>query len=127
MQEEIFGPILPMLEYEDLEEPIRYIREHAKPLALYLFTTDRGVEKRIMDTCSFGGGCVNDTIMHLSQHNLPFGGVGESGIGAYHGRHTFDTFSHQKSVVDRGLWLDPSMRYRPYTEAKLKLIRRFLG
>lgn len=127
MQEEIFGPILPVLTVDNVQQAIDFVNARPKPLALYLFTTDRHVRQRVLGECSFGGGCVNDTIMHLSQHNLPFGGVGESGIGAYHGRLTFDTFSHQKSIVDRGLWLDPSMRYRPYTEAKLKLIRRFLG
>ena len=126
MQEEIFGPILPMLEYEDLEEPIRYIREHAKPLALYLFTTDRGVEKRIMDTCSFGGGCVNDTIIHLATPYMPFGGVGNSGMGSYHGKKSYDTFTHERSIVRKGNWLDLPVRYRPYTSLKNRMLRSLL-
>lgn len=126
MQEEIFGPILPMLEYEDLAEPISYIREHEKPLALYLFTTDRRVEKRIMDACSFGGGCVNDTIIHLATPHMPFGGVGNSGMGSYHGKKSFDTFTHERSIVRKGNWLDLPVRYRPYTSLKKRVLRSLL-
>lgn len=126
MQEEIFGPVLPVLEVGSIDEAIAFVNARPKPLALYLFSRDRRVQRRVLGECSFGGGCVNDTIMHLSQHNLPFGGVGESGMGAYHGRTTYDTFTHAKSVVDRGLWLDPFFRYHPYGAAARRLIRMFL-
>ena len=126
MQEEIFGPVLPVLEVGGIDEAIAFVNARPKPLALYLFSRDRRAQRRVLGECSFGGGCVNDTIMHLSQHNLPFGGVGESGMGAYHGRTTYDTFTHAKAVVDRGLWLDPAFRYHPYGAAARRLIRMFL-
>lgn len=126
MQEEIFGPILPVMLYDDLGECIDFIRARAKPLALYLFTKSRTVERRVRDSCSFGGGCVNDTVIHLATHEMPFGGVGASGMGQYHGRRSFETFSHQRSIVRKGTWLDLPMRYLPYSEGKLRLVRKFL-
>ena len=126
MQEEIFGPILPMLEFSRLDEAIDFIRSREKPLALYLFTSDKAAERRVLDTCSFGGGCINDTIIHLATSAMGFGGVGASGIGSYHGRKSFQTFSHEKSVLKKGLWLDLSMRYQPYSELKERLVRMFL-
>ena len=126
MQEEIFGPILPVLPYRDLEEVIRFIRGRPRPLALYLFTADKAVEKRVLETCSFGGGCINDTIIHLATTHMPFGGVGASGMGSYHGKQSFDTFTHYRSIVKKSTWLDLPMRYHPYGESKLKLIRKFM-
>ena len=126
MQEEIFGPILPVLPYRDLEEVIRFIRSRPKPLALYLFTSSRAAEERVLDTCSFGGGCVNDTIIHLATTHMPFGGVGASGMGSYHGKQSFDTFTHYRSIVKKSTWLDLPMRYHPYSQGKLSLIRKFM-
>ncbi len=126
MQEEIFGPLLPVLEYHRLDEAIATVRRFEKPLALYLFTQDKAVEERVLAELSFGGGCINNTLVHLSNPHLPFGGVGHSGIGAYHGKLSFDTFSHRKAVVKSSVLVDPSIRYQPYG-AKLKLLRRFLG
>lgn len=126
MGEEIFGPILPLLEFTRLDEAVCFIRSRPKPLALYLFTTDKGVERRVLDTVSFGGGCVNDCVVHLATHRMPFGGVGSSGMGSYHGRASFDTFSHYKSVLKKANWLDLPMRYHPYTQQNFRLIRKFL-
>ncbi len=126
MQEEIFGPVLPIIVIENTEEAANFIKSRPKPLALYLFTSDRKVEKLFLREVPFGGGCVNDTIIHIATNNLPFGGVGNSGIGSYHGKKTFDTFSHAKSVVKKYTWLDISMRYQPYANWKDKLIRMFL-
>ncbi len=126
MREEIFGPLLPVLEFEDIHEAETFILNRPRPLALYLFTEDRQVQRRFLRSLSFGGGCVNDTVLHLANPRLPFGGVGESGMGSYHGKRSFDTFSREKSVVCASTRLDPSVRYAPYTPAKERLIRRFL-
>ena len=126
MQEEIFGPILPVMTYDRLDECIRFIRSREKPLALYLFTRNPADERRILDTCSFGGGCINDTIIHLATPHLPFGGVGSSGMGCYHGRQSFETFTHTRSIVKKANWLDLPMRYHPYTDGKFRLIRKFM-
>lgn len=125
MQEEIFGPILPVLSFSDLNEAIKMVNRHEKPLALYFFSANREDQKRILKEVTFGGGCINDTISHLANPNLPFGGVGNSGLGSYHGIASFDVFSHQKSVLHRGTWLDLPFRYPPYGD-KLKLLRKFL-
>lgn len=126
MQEEIFGPILPMITYTDINECIDYIVNNPKPLALYLFTSDKKTELRILDKCSFGGGCINDTIIHIASPRLGFGGVGASGMGSYHGKLSFDTFSHHRSIVKKATWLDLPIRYRPYTKGKNKLLRIFM-
>lgn len=126
MQEEIFGPILPIIPYDDLDEVIRFITHREKPLALYLFTRRRRTKERILHTCSFGGGCINDTIIHLASHHMGFGGVGQSGMGSYHGKRSFDTFSHYRAIVDKATWLDLPMRYHPYTPLHEKMIRMFL-
>jgi len=126
MQEEIFGPILPIITYTNLEECISYIVNHPKPLALYLFTENKEVQKRVLSSCNFGGGCINDTIIHLANSHLGFGGVGESGMGNYHGKRSFDTFTHERSIVEKGTWMDLPIRYRPYTTKKNKLLRIFL-
>ncbi len=126
MQEEIFGPVLPIIEVENVEEAVDFIRSRPTPLALYLFTKDRAVKRRVLAEVPFGGGCVNDTIVHLSSRHLPFGGLGRSGMGHYHGRYSFDCFSHLSGVIDRAAWLDLPMRYAPRTEKKMKLVRFFL-
>lgn len=126
MGEEIFGPILPMIDYEDIEECIAYITTNPKPLALYLFTKDAVIEKKVLERCSFGGGCINDTIIHLATSQMGFGGVGASGMGSYHGKLSFDTFTHYRSIVKKATWLDLPIRYRPYTSNKDKMLRFFL-
>ena len=127
MQEEIFGPVLPVLTFESFDEVYALLAEKAKPLALYLFSEDK---KRICEATqrlAFGGGCVNDTIIHLATSEMGFGGVGESGMGSYHGKEGFDAFSHTKSIVDKKTWLDLPMRYQPYkSKFYEKLIRKFL-
>ncbi|QJC51527.1 aldehyde dehydrogenase [Paenibacillus albicereus] len=127
MEEELFGPVLPVIGIDSVDEAIRLVNSKPKPLALYLFTkSDEAVEK-VIARCSFGGGTVNDTMMHLINPELPFGGVGPSGIGAYHGRHSFELFSHRKSVVRRGFRLASSLTFPPYTPDKMKMIKKFLG
>ena len=126
MGEEIFGPVLPVLTFEDLQEVIDTVNHRDKPLALYIFAGDKGVIDAVTSRCAFGGGCVNDVIIHLATSNMGFGGVGESGMGAYHGKVGFDAFTHYKSIVDKKTWLDLPMRYQPYTKLNEKLIRMFL-
>ncbi|MEA5050476.1 MAG: aldehyde dehydrogenase [Oscillospiraceae bacterium] len=126
MQQEIFGPILPVLTWKTLDEAIGFVRGREKPLALYLFTADRETERRVLDRCSFGGGCINDTIIHLATSNMGFGGVGMSGMGQYHGKLSFDTFTHSRSIVRKATWIDLPMRYFPYTEKNFRLLRKFL-
>ena len=126
MQEEIFGPVLPVLTFDDFDEIYPLLAGKQKPLALYLFTKDKKRAKQAFARLQFGGGCINDTIIHLATPRMGFGGVGESGMGAYHGKAGFDLFSHQKSVVDKKTWLDIPIRYQPYTEKKFKWVRRFL-
>lgn len=126
MQEEIFGPLLPLIEYEQLDEAINEIQRRPKPLALYLFSSDQSVWERIEKRVSFGGGCINDCLLHVSSPYLPFGGVGDSGMGRYHGKASFDTFSHYKSIVNKSAKMDFDMRYRPYDEMKRKMIRKLL-
>ena len=125
MQEEIFGPVLPVLGFDRLDEVIAQIKARAKPLALYLFTTDLEVKQKVLAEISFGGGCVNDTIMHITNGHMPFGGVGDSGIGRYHGQEGFRAFSHYKSVVDKGFGADVALRYPPYTQEKLAMMEAF--
>ena len=126
MRDEVFGPLLPMLTWTELDWCIDYINAREKPLALYLFTKDKAVQRRVLDRCAFGGGCLNDTIVHAAGESLPFGGVGASGMGCYHGRKSFDTFTHYRSVLARGNWLDPSLRYFPYGKIKALIIRLFM-
>lgn len=123
MQEEIFGPILPVLTYQDLDQAISKIKAQPKPLSLYLFSPDKSTQKQIIDNVPFGGGCINDTLVHLSNPDLPFGGIGQSGFGNYHGKSSFDLFTHQKSVMERGSWLDIPFRYPPY-EGNLKWLKK---
>lgn len=126
MQEEIFGPILPVLAYENKKELRAIINHYEKPLALYLFTGDEAMETWVCKNFSFGGGCINDTVMHLASARLPFGGVGQSGMGSYHGKQGFETFSHRKSLVKRGAHLDVSLRYHPYLKWKDAIVRILL-
>ena len=126
MQEEIFAPILPVLTWTKLDEAIDFVRSRPEPLALYLFTSSRDVEKKVLDTCSFGGGCINDTVVQLANSDLGFGGVGQSGMGSYHGKRSFDTFTHYRSIVRKSTRLDLPFRYFPYTKKNFRLIRRFL-
>lgn len=123
MKEEIFGPILPILEFKDIEEIFDIIEENPTPLALYLFTRDKNIERKIVGEISFGGGCINDTVMHVSSHTMPFGGVGESGMGSYHGKKSFDTFTHQKSILKKSTFIDIPLRYPPYKD-KLKWVEK---
>lgn len=126
MGEEIFGPVLPILNYDTLEEAINIVEEHPHPLALYLFSEDKGAQKKVLELCHFGGGCINDTIIHLATSAMPFGGVGESGMGGYHGKTGFETFSHFRSIVDKKTWMDLPIRYQRYSRMKERLLRVFL-
>lgn len=126
MQEEIFGPLLPIVTYETLDEAIRKINSMQHPLALYFFTENRAAARRVMTLCGFGGGCINDTIIHLATSEMGFGGFGESGMGSYHGKEGFLTFSHTKSIVDKKTWIDLPFRYQPYRKSYEHLLRRFL-
>ncbi len=126
MQDEIFGPILPIISFKEESEIEKIISKYEKPLSLYVFSNNTKWAKSIVKKYSFGGGCINDTVVHFSNKRLPFGGVGYSGIGAYHGRLSFETFSHKKSIVNKSTWLDLPMRYAPYKE-KLKTLKKLLN
>ncbi|WP_300355296.1 aldehyde dehydrogenase family protein, partial [uncultured Alcanivorax sp.] len=126
MQEEIFGPVLPMLTYSSMEELIGNLKklpEH--PLALYLFTGSEQVERQVLDNVQFGGGCINNTVMHVANPHLPFGGVGESGMGAYHGQNSFDVFSHKRSILKATTLFDIKFRYAPYKD-KVKMMKKLI-
>jgi aldehyde dehydrogenase (NAD+) len=126
MQEEIFGPILPVFSVDTLDEAIKKIKEKPKPLALYLFSRGSSTEKKVIQRISFGGGCINDTIMHITNSALPFGGVGTSGLGQYHGEAGFKTFSHEKSMFRKPTFFELKLKYPPYSESKLNLLKRFV-
>lgn len=126
MQEEIFGPVLPVLTYHSLEDLIRLLNERPHPLAAYYFSSDKALIRRFTAKVQFGGGCINDAVIHLATSAMPFGGVGASGMGSYHGKAGFDTFSHKKSIVDKKTFIDLPMRYQPYTKVYDALIRMFL-
>lgn len=126
MQEEIFGPILPVIEYEDVGEAIALINSKPKPLALYLFSRDKQLQQRVLQETSSGGVCINDTILHIGVPELPFGGVGDSGIGSYHGKASFDTFSHPKSILQKSFWFGLKILYPPYA-GKLDLLKKVFG
>jgi aldehyde dehydrogenase (NAD+) len=125
MQEEIFGPILPVQTFSSTEKAMNIVRQHADPLALYLFTSNKKKEEEWITNVSFGGGCINNTAWHFTNHHLPFGGVGNSGMGAYHGKYTFDTFTRLKSVMRTPTWFDPSLKY-PSFKGKLKIFKWFI-
>ena len=125
MQEEIFGPVMAVMEYENLDDVISFIRNRPHPLALYIFSENRKNIERIHSSLIFGGACVNDAIMHLVSHTLPFGGVGDSGLGSYHGKRTFMDFSHEKGMLDHATWLDITLRSAPFGR-KEKIIKTML-
>jgi acyl-CoA reductase-like NAD-dependent aldehyde dehydrogenase len=129
MKDEIFGPILPVLEYEVISEAIKIINDHPKPLALYLFSNSKIVEDKVLSETSSGGVCINDTLSHITTNYLPFGGVGDSGMGDYHGIYSFEAFSHRKSVMKKNISIDPPIRYAPYKLSlkNLKKMLRFIG
>jgi aldehyde dehydrogenase (NAD+) len=127
MQEEIFGPLLPILTYDSIDEAIQAIKKREKPLSCYLFTNDSVLKNKLLNELSFGGGAVNEAVMHISNSRLPFGGVGTSGTGSYHGEAGFRTFSHYKSILEKGTWFETKLKYSPYTVGKLKWIKRLMG
>lgn len=126
MGEEIFGPVLPILTFNHIDEVISVVNGMPSPLALYIFSENKKVIKKVIERCSFGGGCVNDVVIHLATSRMGFGGVGESGMGSYHGKYGFDTFSHEKSIVDKKTWIDLPMRYQPFRKINEFLIHMFL-
>ena len=126
MQTEIFGPILPVLRIRDVDEAISFVRAREKPLALYVFTADDGVASKVLEETSSGGACVNGTVMHIGDSRMPFGGVGESGMGASHGRSSFETFTHRKAVLKRGLRFDLKMMYPPYSKFGTKMVKKMV-
>ena len=126
MQSEIFGPILPVLTYREIEEAIAQINARPKPLALYVFTRNQALQTQVLASTSSGGACVNEVFLHVAIWGMPFGGVGDSGIGAYHGKTSFDTFSHHKSILKKPFWLDIDWRYAPYAD-KVDAFKKVLG
>ena len=126
MKDEIFGPILPVLSFTNLDETIKIVKQRPKPLSCYIYSKNRQIINKLLNEISFGGGAINDSLMHLSNSNLPFGGVGLSGIGSYHGKFGFDTFSHNKSVLDKPFWFEANFKYAPYSNMKLKIIKWLL-
>jgi aldehyde dehydrogenase (NAD+) len=127
MQDEIFGPLLPVLTYSELPGLIEKLRDKPSPLALYLFTKDADLEEQIINQVPFGGGCVNETVQHLGNPSLPFGGVGNSGMGSYHGKYSFDTFSRNQSVMKKPFWPDPDFRYPPYDDTIVSWFKRIFS
>jgi len=126
MQEEIFGPLLPVLSFTDLYETISIVQNKPKPLSCYIYTKNKKTSRKILNEVSFGGGAVNDSLMHLTNINMPFGGVGHSGFGSYHGKYGFDNFSHKKSILDKPFWYEPPIKYTPYSKLKKKLVKWLL-
>ena len=126
MQEEIFGPVLPIVTFKSIDEVVDKVNSMSTPLALYIFSNDKKVQNKVLNECAFGGGCVNDTVIHLASSNLGFGGLKQSGIGSYHGKQGFDTFTHYKSIVNKKNWIDMPIRYQPFNKIKEFLIKLFL-
>jgi aldehyde dehydrogenase (NAD+) len=126
MQEEIFGPLLPVISYQNLDAAIRQIRKLPKPLSCYIFTSKNTTRRKVLNELSFGGGCINEAVMHISNPSLPFGGVGMSGIGNYHGQSGFDCFTHYKSIMDKPTWLELPLKYAPYSKRKLAWLKKAL-
>ena len=125
MSDEIFGPILPVIKYKNIEDIKHYISAHRNPLALYVFSEDKDFSEDIITRFSFGGGCVNDTVSHVASNYLPFGGIGTSGMGSYHGKNSFDTFTHSKSIVKKSTKLDIKLAFPPYKK-RLDLIKKVM-
>jgi len=126
MQDEIFGPILPIISFENLEDVITKIKEREKPLSLYVYSKNKIIIKKILHEVSFGGGAINESLVQMSNPNLPFGGVGASGIGAYHSKTGFDTFTHYKSILHKTSWMEPTLKYIPFTKLKKKILKFLL-
>lgn len=126
MEQEIFGPLLPVIPFHNLDEAIEQVRSRPKPLALYLFTSDKSTAAQVLHHCSFGGGCINDTVMHLASSTLPFGGVGNSGMGRYHGKAGFDAFTNPRGILLKATWLDLPFRYPPYRTSRLALVKQLM-
>jgi aldehyde dehydrogenase (NAD+) len=126
MKEEIFGPVLPILAYDDFDKLVADLKTAEKPLALYIFSSDRKKIKRVTTEISYGGGCVNDVVIHLATSEMGFGGVGKSGMGAYHGEVGFNAFSHAKSIIEKKTWIDLPIRYQPYKSALFKNLLHLL-
>ena len=126
MKEEIFGPLLPVLSFTTTEEAIKMVHRNENPLAFYLFTKNKNTEKEWIKKVPFGGGCINNTVWHFTNENMPFGGTGNSGIGAYHGKNTFNVFTHAKPVLKTSTWLDPALKYPPF-KGKMKWFKRLIG
>ncbi|HNL83969.1 MAG TPA: aldehyde dehydrogenase family protein, partial [Chitinophagales bacterium] len=127
MQEEIFGPILPVIEYNTIEEAIAFVNSRSKPLALYIFSDDSNYQNKILENTSSGNASINECLMHVGQFELPFGGVGDSGIGAYHGKYSFDIFSHLKGVLKKSTLSDFAQRFPPYTKGGTTFIKKMIG
>ena len=125
MEDEIFGPILPIFEYDDFDEVDEIVKKYSHPLALYIFTNRTEFGKKFLESYPFGGGAINDTVMHIANDRLPFGGVGQSGMGKYHGESTFDAFSHFKPYIFKPLWIDPPLRYPPFKN-KISFLKKIL-
>ncbi|RDY27290.1 aldehyde dehydrogenase [Romboutsia weinsteinii] len=126
MQEELFGPILPIIDYENIDDAIEYINKNEKPLALYLFAEDKNIEVEVLNRTQSGGVSINDTISHIINPKLPFGGIGNSGMGAYHGKYSFDTFSHERSIIKKSSKINITIAYPPFNQKKLKYVKKFL-
>ena len=126
MEDEIFGPILPVISFENLEDVITKIKEREKPLSLYVYSKNKIIIKKILHEISFGGGAINESLVQMSNPNLPFGGVGASGIGAYHSKTGFDTFTHYKSILHKTSWMEPTLKYMPFTKLKKKILKFLL-
>ncbi|MBR0574226.1 MULTISPECIES: aldehyde dehydrogenase family protein [Pasteurellaceae] len=123
MQQEIFAPVLPIIAFEDLDQTITQVKQYEKPLSCYIFCKNKQITTHLLNEISFGGGAINDALMHLSNHHLPFGGVGFSGMGSYHGKAGFECFSHYKSIFEKPFWFESDLKYPPYTTLKQKILR----
>ncbi|MGB1039167.1 MAG: aldehyde dehydrogenase family protein, partial [Bacteroidia bacterium] len=126
MQEEIFGPLMAVIEYDDLDWAINKVKKRPKPLACYIYSTDNKVKKKILHELSFGGGGINESVMHISNPHFGYGGVGESGLGSYHGKYGFDDFSHYKSIIEKPSWFEPNFKYYKRTAVKYSFIRKLM-
>jgi aldehyde dehydrogenase (NAD+) len=123
MKDEIFGPILPVISFSNLDETIKMVKDRPKPLSCYIYSKNKKTIDKLLKEISFGGGAINDSLMHITNDNLPFGGVGHSGIGSYHGKYGFNAFSHYKSILDKPFWLETPLKYSPYSIKKLKMLK----
>ena len=126
MQEEIFGPLLPVISFDNLDDVISKVKKKEKPLALYIYSKNKKIINKILNEISFGGGAINESLVHLSNPNLPFGGVGASGIGNYHSKAGFDTFTHYKSILHKSFLFEPNIKYLPFTKLKKRILKMLL-